>query len=461
MGFAENKKLAKDINTVNTECADRLGALMTQMSGRMDTANRILEGIASEEMRTVYKPSVSGDDIVLRAQSKTLSVMNMSADQRATYELPNVFQAKNNGTVTLYASWSWRKDAGGKCRVVQIEPIKSEICSLTMCTSSIENNASSMAYMEFNVVEGGIYQIVLDLWANSEQAYGSSVTATVSIRAIEETITGTKTQYYYPAEGAPKIADVQDEIAVSSYTPVVMPDIFVAEYNGSVCLKANIQSVNYHTDSQLFVQITDGEQTQVFTITTGTNVKLEGCFKFGVIKGKSYSLSLSGSHYDDKVIITDMVIAGVLITAPPLIVQFELLAEPVLISQTNKVTSCVLQKLPDTINIGEFKYMIASSGAVYPNKNDYAQMGLVVLYDLLASEADYYFESDYVSGHGAYQGGKIGQTTAESGNYNYYVNKIDGEVVITATVSHNIVSNLASIAGLAKDYCPICFATLY
>jgi hypothetical protein len=443
MGFPEGRKLARDVNKVTTECADKLSALMMQMSGKMDTANRILEGIASEETRTVYKPSVAAENEVLPSQGANLYVPIGGETREKTIICSNVFEAQHNGTVTFYASYSncygWNIYAS--YAVTRISLVNNAEIPILSGTLNVKES-NGYHYQDFSVVEGGIYQISFYLKAGSSLNQSGSINVSASIRAIEETIAGTKTQYYYPAEGAPKIVELNKE-----YTYPEVPSfnggsrdiyLFTPEVSGAVDI--NIDILGY-TQGDKYNQGT-------FTIKDSTGMNTLGAitsanekhvrYRFTVLAGEPYNLTV-GYGGGDVISIGNISISAVKTSALPVSVPFVPVNEPyqlVQFTSDNQIKQgYVVKKLPESIYKTQPHFLIAMHGDVYPgNKTGSAEM---VFYDVLNSKQDYRLDydindTDHVS-RGSYAALCDG---AYYSRYFVYIATIDGEICVVVQLTN-------------------------
>ena len=387
MGFAENKKLAKDINTVNTECADRLGALMTQMSGRMNTANRILEGIASEETRTVYKPSQSSGDIVCSNSKVSLYKPYQSPAKQYTekHVLANVFQAKYNGEVTFYVSCNWHQGRIGYT-IRQTYPVEAVMFegSIGNLYNGNDGAGSEIINKNIPVVKDAVYQIEINLTVNASPGvnfYGSA-DATASIRAIEETITGTKTQYYYPAEGAPTIWS--DNTVQDMTTEKTVDYSFTPECDGvallTISLSADPSSFPDYGVAELTVNC-PGENSQTLEVSKKNNILCSS--QILLYKGKPHTIHIYNSNW--RFVIDYVAISAIKTTSFPIVVPFKNVENPVSVTielDGLSKTGYIVKKLPQ---VPGATYMITSDAAAYPVFKSHCLM-----YNMVKNKVDYH-----------------------------------------------------------------------
>ena len=435
MGFPEGRKLAKDVNKVTDECANRLGALMTQMSSRMDTANRILEGIASEETRTVYKPSTSSEDTVCSNSKVSLSKPGVTSGTAgktyaSSYILANNFKAEHNGEVTFHISCNYmRGEIEYKLR--QIEPINSIIFEGSMGSFHQESQRKETKTKNFAVVEGAVYQIEIDLFVKPGLGVNlsASADATASIRAIEETITGTKTQYYYPANGAPTIANNEGVYAIShnggENPQSVTITLFTAECDGAVVFRFHLSNITGTIDpysSAISCEYwEDGQSFDKKMIFLSSHNARSFSLKVCVKKGKTYSLKIycSGTQWGGE--ISDVSVRAVQKTSFPIVVAFEDIEEPMQ-TTIGSHTGYIIKKIPDNILSGASYLIAVAGGGIYPDLSEHS-----AYYDVLNNRIDFgtYDSGLYTKTDGFYQ------ASANRVIFYYFVVK-DGKLCIFA-----------------------------
>lgn len=448
MGFPENQKLAKDINTVNTECADRLGALITQMSGRMDTANRILEGIAAREDRYIYTPSTLEQNTVLDLQSEDFEITAEGTSVQQEFVCDNTFDALYDGSVTLYADFLWTSNGWNyptiRYKVTQIYPTEVDIISggfrIQETTGDITNYLYSGS-VDFNVVKDGRYRVTFILAHSANKNGRNTVSIHGYIRSIVQFVESSSTKYYYPAEGAPTIVELNKE-----YTYPEEPSfnsgrrdiyLFTPEVSGAVNI--NIDILGYtkgNNNSRVTFTIKDSTGTNSLGAITSADEK-HVRYRFTVLAGEPYNLTV-GYSSDDVISIGNISISAVKTTALPLKVPFVPVNEPyqlVQFTSGNQIKQgYVVAKLPESIYKTQPHFLIAMQGDVYPgNKTGSAEM---VLYDVLNGKQDYRLDydvndTDHVS--------REERTWLYYGTYYsryfVYIATIDGEVCVVVELT--------------------------
>lgn len=473
MGFPENKKLAKDINAVNTECADRLGALMTQMSGRMDTANRILEGIAAQEDRYIYRPSTSEGDIVLAAQSASYEATGDIGDSKKEFVLPNTFDALYDGEVTICTSASWSQVGGsfacGSYLVKQIYPVEVEIISGSLNPGAGSTSGSKSTSANFSVVKGARYQIILTLWSTYSKGNHGSASAGVSIRSIVQFIEGDGTKFYYPAEGAPAIWSDSGTYELtgngSGNRQSVIEDFFLSDLDGAVIVSFDVETYGVSSSEYayfaLLPDISDWRSvnygSRAFSgselgAIASTNSKAS--FVTTVEKGKQYSL-LFYLNYSQSLTISNISVSAIKTATAPITVPFVSVDEPIACTynfNNSDIQGYILKKLPESIYDKNCNYLIAMQNDVYPG--NYIGYANLVFFNMNTMSPDYYVgyeanDSDWV----ARNSNILGEFSA---NNIFAVAAVNGEICVCATQGNNHVS----LTDLVNS-CPPVSATLY
>lgn len=431
MGYPENKKLAKDINEANIGYTDRLANVLTQMSDKMDTANRILEGIAAQEDRYVYRPGSAQEDIVLETQSAT----NHSGRGWKVVTLPNTFDALYDGEVTIFTSCQWEQahamDYYGSYTVKQIYPVESDILIDNLRNGLSATSGSESASKNFSVIKGHRYQIILRLYSSTgSDGTHSSISASVDIRSIVQFLEGNTTKYYYPAEGAPAILSVEGKYDVagsaSTYTEVLQ-NFFTSQYDGAVLFSCDVSGAEgvfkFTCDNDSY------EYTRSEWNGTANDTML---FKVPVKKEKTYSLSIQA--WDGLTMtVSNISISAVKTSKFPIIVAFEDVETPIAVNGADATKGYIYKKLPQSVKELSPHYLIATNGGFYPEGENKFKKELV-LYDVQNGRADYSLEyySDSSDRIG-YQSSLIDDYYSKPNNYRFYITTIDNEICLVGT----------------------------
>jgi hypothetical protein len=475
MGFPEGRKLARDVNKVTTECADRLGALMTQMSSRMDTANRILEGIASEETRTVYKPSSASADTVCSNSKVSLSKPGVTSGTAgkiytSSHILVNKFKAEYNGEVTFHISCNYMRGEI-EYNLRQIEPIDSIIFDGSMGSVHQDSQKKETKTKNFAVVEGAVYQIEIELFVKPGLGnnLSASADATASIRAIEETVTGTKTQYYYPAKGAPAIVSDSGTYELtgngSGNKQSVIEDFFLSDLDGAVIVSFDVETYAVASSEYAYFALLPDISDWIYNndggygfsgseLSESASTNSKASFVTTVEKGKQYSL-LFNISYNQSLTISNISVSAIRTATAPITVPFVSVDEPIACTYNFSNSSkqgYILKKLPESIYEKNCNYLIAMQNDVYPGSNTYSAD--LVFFNMNTMSPDYYVmyksnDRDWV----ARNSNTLGEFSA--GNI-FAVAVVNGEICVCGTPG----SNLVTLADLVR-YCPHVSATLY
>ena len=178
MGFPENQKLAKDINKVNDECAERLVSRVKSISDKINSVNTIFDEIGALDAKTLYRPSIRKKNVIAGFEDSTGTSVS---------KYPNAtFVAGYDGEVTLYAEYAWG-DKSGQVAYFGVYDSNNKRVFIEYCSTE-SSKGQGIFYKNFPVNQGATYEFRAGLFSDGAEP----TTAKVSIRGVVQHCGGTK-----------------------------------------------------------------------------------------------------------------------------------------------------------------------------------------------------------------------------------------------------------------------------